>query len=86
MLTMLPRLREMKCFAASRAMSIVPVTLVANTASKLSRSVSTSGLNVPKPALLTSTSRCPNALMSSCVGADHVCFAGHVGADGMRAK
>ena len=62
---MLPRFCWMKCFAASRPMSMAPVTLVVNTASKLARSISTSFLKTPNPALLTRMSRCPNAFRTS---------------------
>src|ERR1700687_1981539 len=65
MLTMLPRLRSLKSLAASRDMSMTPVTLVAKTASKLPRSWSISSLSTPMPALFIRTSRSPSFSLTS---------------------
>ncbi len=78
-LMMFPLLRSMKCFAASRDMSIVPVTLVWKTASNFARSISTSGLRTPKPALLTRMSRWLELLEQLAIGSLDVVFIAHVG-------
>src|SRR6202451_1480152 len=65
MLIRLPRLRSLKSLAASRDMSMTPVTLVAKTAAKLARSMSISSLNTPTPALLIRMSRSPSFSLTS---------------------
>src|ERR1700685_2082584 len=65
MLIRLPRLRSLKSLAASRDMSMTPVTLVAKTAAKLARSRSTSSFRRPIPALLIKTSRSPSFSLTS---------------------
>ena len=82
---MLPLFRSTKCFAASRDISIVPVTLVWKIASNFARSISTSERRSPKPALLTRMSRWPNLLEELAIRALDVVFAADVGLDRMGA-
>jgi hypothetical protein len=78
MLIRLPRLRSLKSLAASRDISMTPVTLVAKTASKLARSWSTSSLRTPMPALLIRTSRSPSFLFDLPKSPQHVGLVRHV--------
>ena len=76
----------MKCLAASRAISIAPVTLVAKVRSKLARSKSTSFLKVPRPGVVDQDVEIAEFFQNLAHGALDVGFLGYVGLDGMRAQ
>ena len=81
MLIMLPRFLLMKCLAASRAISIAPVTLVAMTASKAARSISTRGLNTPYAGVVHQNIEIAKLRQDLAIGPLDVRFFGHIGMD-----
>ena len=82
---MLPRLRATKILAASRAISMVPLTLVANTRSKSSRDEIRQRLEDAEPGVVDQHVEIAEPLHDLAIRALDVVFQADVGLDGVGA-